>query len=98
MSLSDAKIVSSHGYTPYVTAGTITIPVGSQDATSPIIPGLSENSIISVTYMSGVDNGVEVVWNSVVNNPTPQGPVITIGAAAVAVDHDLLFSYIVFRL
>lgn len=107
MSLADARVRSAAiaseltplgTAAPYVTAGTITIPIGSKTGASPVISGLSQNSVVSVTYVSGSDNGATVVFDTIISSPTPAGPQITVDTAAVAVVHALKFSYIVFAL
>lgn len=66
--------------------GTLTIPPGGFGAYTAAIPGLSTDSIFTVTLTTGTDDGAVVQWNSVVNNPTPSGPSITVGVEVAAVN------------
>jgi len=77
--------------------GTLTIPPGGFGAFTAAIPGLSTDSIFTITLTTGEDDGTQVEWTSVVNNPTPAGPSITVGVQVAAVNAQK-YSWVLWKL
>ena len=80
-----------------IASGTITIAPGASGGYSPPIPGITTDSIISVSLTTGLDSGALPEWASVIDNPLGTGNLITVGVFTPAVNPQK-YSWVVWKL